>query len=65
MENIFHIVFNGKQKSLVKVRSPFAFATLCCFDSMIVKNISYNQKVSTESDENKNQIEKLHIRHAR
>jgi hypothetical protein len=65
MENIFHIVFNIKHKSLVKVRSPFAFATLCGFDSIIVKNTSSNQKVSNRGDGSKNQIEKLHIRHAR
>jgi hypothetical protein len=48
-------------KSLVKVRSPFAFATLCGFDS---KKYLIKSKVSTESDETKNKIEKLHIRHA-
>jgi hypothetical protein len=31
--------FNRKQKSRVKVRSPFAFATLYGFDGMTVKNI--------------------------
>jgi hypothetical protein len=37
MENIFCIVFNREKKSLVKVRSHFAFETFSSFDSTIVK----------------------------
>ena len=47
MENIFHIVFNRKQKSRVKVRSPFAFWISYYFEGMKVENTYLNQKVRT------------------